>query len=143
MGEALMAVWSWQTTSHRGVYTLRRDDVEVATVHLLPDVWWHSLRLDQICAAMADVDVMPGRPDMPSWATGVDWAALGWVDFDEFAANWRMVVSESNAVDDHVRAYLKDAWADKGWQQPISREQLVEWRQVMALVLPPTTQEVA
>lgn len=55
-----MADWTY-TAGHglgerRGLYVLRRDEIEVGTVALLEEVGHHNLRMERIASLMADVD---------------------------------------------------------------------------------------
>ena len=112
-----------------GVFTLRRDGVDVGTVSFLPtqpgsgESLFPSVLAGVVIAALNDYSATVVVE------TEMRYRAKGWLSSAAYTAESEAAKSITADLPPPVRAAIATAWSRHGWSSPITPEQMDEWHE--------------
>lgn len=111
-----------------GVFTLRRDGVDVGTVSFLPSMPGTGESLFPTVLAGVVVAALNDYAATVVVETEMRFRAKGWPSAAAYHEQAEATKSITADLPPATRAEIQTAWARHGWSNPITPEQMAEWQ---------------
>ena len=111
-----------------GVFTLRRDGVDVGTVSFLPSMPGSGESLFPTVLAGVVVAALNDYSATVVVETEMRYRAKGWPSAAAFHEQSEATKAVTADLPPSVRAEIATAWSRHGWSNPITPDQMTEWQ---------------